>query len=183
MLSELIKSLDKNIFHFVNSALKNRAFDLAFPVITRLGEDLLIIALGVLLFFLGRKKEKAVSVIILVTLFFSRLSVLVLKRLTHKPRPFLIYENVHLIGKPIFSSFPSGHTTLATAICVVLCFKYKRLSPLFIFLAFLVGVSRLYVGQHYPTDVMAGFVLGSGVALAVLYLEKLIQKNKPRSAA
>ncbi len=181
MLKELAESLDKNIFNFFNDTIKNNVFDAALPMITRLGEDLVIILIAILLFFLGKKKEKIASMLVFAALFLSRLSVLVLKRITHRPRPFFVYENVNLIGKPIFSSFPSGHTTLATAICIILCFKYRRFSPAFIALAILVGISRLYVGQHYPSDVMAGFILGSLVAFMILYLEKSLQKNRPKS--
>ncbi len=182
MLSELINNFDKKFFYFVNSSLKNKVFDTMMPLITRLGEDLVIILIGISFFILGKKKGKITSVLIITALFLARLSVLVLKRITHRPRPFLVYENAHLIGTAFFSSFPSGHTTLATAVCIILCFKYKRFSLIFIILALLVGISRLYVGQHYPTDILAGFVLGSIVAYVVLYLEKFLQKNKFKSA-
>lgn len=180
LLNELTQQLDKNIFYFFNSAIKNKVLDLIFPVITRLGEDHTIILLAILLFVFSRRKEKKTPILILVTLFLARPSVLLLKHITHRPRPFLIYENTHLMGKAAFSSFPSGHTTLATAISIILCFKYRKFSLLFISLAILVGISRLYVGQHYPSDVLAGFILGGLLAFAVIYLEKIFQKTKKR---
>lgn len=179
----MLSLLDKKIFYFFNAAIKNNVFDILLPLITRLSEDFVIIVIGFLFFIFGKKKEKRISLLILIALFLSRVSVIAIKHLTHRPRPNLVYEHVNLIGKPVFSSFPSGHTTLATAICIVLCLKYKKLSPIFIALAILVGLSRLYVGQHYPTDVIAGFILGSIVATAVLFLDKFLQKNKSGSAA
>ncbi|MDP2939027.1 MAG: phosphatase PAP2 family protein [Candidatus Omnitrophota bacterium] len=177
-LSELIQRLDKNIFFLFNSTIKNKVLDLAFPIITKLGEDLVIIVVCILLFVLGKNKEKKTTILIFATMFITRLSVLILKHLTHRPRPFFVYENIHLIGKPVFSSFPSGHTALASAICIILCFKYRNLSFLFMLLAVLVGISRIYVGLHYPTDVMAGFILGGLTAFAVLFLEKFSGEKK-----
>lgn len=182
MIKELIEKFDKDVFYFVNSTLKNKTLDIIFPIITRMGEDLSIIAAGILLFILGKRKGKRTAILMMSALFLSRLSVLLIKKITHRPRPSLVYDNVHLLSKSVFSSFPSGHTTLATAICIVLCFKYKKLSPLFIFLAALVGISRLYVGQHYPTDVVAGFALGGLVGFSVIYIEKIFLDNKPKSA-
>jgi undecaprenyl-diphosphatase len=182
-LLSLIVQFDKAAFHFFNSTIKNTVLDILLAYITRLGEDLTIILVSIFLIIFGKKKEKKVSILIFVTLLIARLSVLILKRITHRPRPSFVYENVHLIGHPIFSSFPSGHTTLATAICVILCFKYARFSAIYIALTILAGISRIYVGQHYPSDVIAGFILGSCIAFTVLYLEKILQKNKAGKSA
>lgn len=180
---ELITKFDKEVFHFLNSDIKNNVLDSIFPAIATLGEGGAIILLIILLFIFGRKNGKRTSILVFAAYILSRLSVLILKRLTHRPRPSFVYDHVNLIGKPLFSSFPSGHTTLATAVFVVLCFKYKKLSPLFIFLAFMVGVARIYAGQHYPTDVLAGFILGGAIAFIIVHLEKVMQNNKVKSAA
>ncbi|HHL40657.1 MAG TPA: phosphatase PAP2 family protein [Deltaproteobacteria bacterium] len=59
-----------------------------------------------------------------------------------------------------FNSFPSGHTTTSFAIAFVLARYYPRLAPLFYALASLVGLSRVALGSHYPTDIVGGAVLG-----------------------
>lgn len=86
------------------------------------------------------------------------------KRLTNRPRP-----QVHRLGAAVgSSSFPSGHATTAFACATVLAAFAPRLRvPLFA-LAVLIALSRLYNGDHYPLDVVAGSVLGALVGLAVL---------------
>jgi undecaprenyl-diphosphatase len=89
----------------------------------------------------------------------------VLKHLIERPRPV-----GHLVGHaPYGSSFPSGHTSSSFALAVALTVRWPKLGPFVLPLAALVGLSRVVVGAHYPTDVAAGALLGSGVALAVAF--------------
>ena len=72
-----------------------------------------------------------------------------------------------LVSLPHTSSFPSGHSTVAFACATVLALSVPRLRwPVFA-LAALIGFSRVYVGVHYPFDVLAGAVLGISIGLAV----------------
>jgi undecaprenyl-diphosphatase len=86
------------------------------------------------------------------------------KAIVHRHRPF-----EHQLGPPSSThSFPSGHAATSFACATVLSFYAPRLRvPLFV-LATLIGLSRVYNGLHYPTDVLAGAVLGVLVALLVL---------------
>jgi undecaprenyl-diphosphatase len=66
-----------------------------------------------------------------------------------------------------YASFPSGHATTAFAAAVLLALWYPRWAPIFAGLAALVGLSRIVLGSHFPSDVLAGALLGSLIALAV----------------
>lgn len=83
-------------------------------------------------------------------------------------RPFVDHEVNKLVEKVATSkSFPSDHAALAFVIASLLSFFYPRWSRAFYVWAFLIALSRIFVGVHYPLDVAAGIIIGIAVALAV----------------
>jgi len=92
----------------------------------------------------------------------SHLLVQLLKHLVQRDRPYLVVEGSRGIVAPLLDhSFPSGHTTSATSMAVVLSAANPGLAPVLILLASLMAFSRMYLGHHYPSDVLAGAVLGT----------------------
>lgn len=104
----------------------------------------------------------------------------VLKFAVQRERPpTIILDPEPLMDVPATSSFPSGHTSSSFACAFVLSRLAPRLTvPLFA-LAALVGVSRVYVGVHYPLDVLAGAALGLLVATALLRLLGALRRSRP----
>ena len=97
-------------------------------------------------------------------------AVVLLKNIVARPRPFAEIEAlIPLIAKPTDFSFPSGHTTASFAVALVMLRMLpKKIGIPAVVLAALVAFSRLYLGVHYPTDVLAGFVVALvGSSLAV----------------
>jgi len=91
-------------------------------------------------------------------------------------RPFnLIEELTAIIPPPPDWSFPSGHTTSSVATAIIL---YKHMSKTVgisgIIIAFLISVSRIYLGVHYPSDILAGAAAGT---VAAITAEKMMQKK------
>jgi undecaprenyl-diphosphatase len=83
-------------------------------------------------------------------------------------------------------SFPSGHATTAFAGAVALSYLWRRAAPLFFLLAAAIAFSRVYVGVHYPGDVLAGAALGSLVGLAWVAAFRLPRRTaagRPQSGA
>jgi undecaprenyl-diphosphatase len=106
----------------------------------------------------------------LVSLTASHLVVEVLKTLLHRDRPYQKLVPLHPSTDPLKDySFPSGHTTAIFSIVVVFILHVPWTGIFLIPLAVLVGLSRMYLGLHYPTDVVVGASLGTGFAVGVYY--------------
>ena len=106
-----------------------------------------------------------------------------LKISIQRTRPALAYPTIVYEAEPIGSatySFPSGHTTLAFTYATTLTLQYKKwyvAVPAYLW-AGSVGYSRMYLGKHYPTDVLAGAVLGTISTLLSDKLNKKLFKRK-----
>lgn len=88
-----------------------------------------------------------------------------LKARTLRPRPCDLHASIHRAAAPLDEfSFPSGHTLHAVTFATVALAYYPALAPLLIPFAALVALSRLVLGLHYPSDVLAGAALGYGIA-------------------
>ena len=103
-----------------------------------------------------------------------------LKNLVHRTRPYFVNENLNiLIDFPSDFSFPSGHTcasfAVATVMLIMLPGKYGI--PAIIF-ASLIALSRLYLGVHYPTDILGGLVVGVSAAFIAIALVKRFSKKE-----
>jgi membrane-associated phospholipid phosphatase len=115
----------------------------------------------------------------------SSLMVYGLKSTFQRDRPFITYPDIvkHTHGGSY--SMPSGHTSIcfATATAVSLIYpKWYVIAPMYTW-ASLVGYSRMYLGVHYPTDILAGAIVGSGSALGIHYLFKYIKKKVEQKKA
>ena len=113
----------------------------------------------------------------LVLIFGAIVTNLLLKNIVARPRPFTEIEAlIPMITKPKDFSFPSGHTTASFAVALVMLRMLpKKFGIPAVVLAALVAFSRLYLGVHYPTDVLAGFV----IALVGSTLSVWIVRTKP----
>lgn len=90
------------------------------------------------------------------------------KDLVHRTRPFVAHPQIHPLYAVHSSSFPAGHAATAFAGATLLSFVARRGTPLFVLLAVAIGFSRVYVGVHYPGDVLGGAVLGCLFGLAAI---------------
>src|SRR4030043_967795 len=153
---ELI-DLNLKLFNLINS--HNHPFlDMVFYLITYFGSGLIMIRFVLVLYKI--KKEKILPVVF--SYLISGLAVQVMKYFWSVPRPAALFDHIHIVGETLrTASFPSGHTATALALFYVLSQgKNIRLKTLFLILALSVGYSRVYVGAHFPLDILVGVIVG-----------------------
>ena len=157
----MITNIDLSIMMFVQEHLRSAIGNAVMVFITHLGDGgWLWIAIGVLLLLF--KKTRVAGFSVLISLAINALFTNVtLKDLIARPRPFHVSDAIMpLIAHPSSFSFPSGHTSgsLTAAFALYKTMPRKVGVPAVI-LAALIGVSRIYVGVHYPTDVLGGLAV------------------------
>jgi len=107
-----------------------------------------------------------------------------LKYLVQRPRPFVTYSTIEKYGKAGSLSFPSGHTSMAFTTATTLSLNFPTwyvIAPAYLW-ASGVAYSRMYLGVHYPTDILVGALIGSGSALlshwlTVRFQDRLLPKR------
>ena len=169
---EAIQSLDGAAL----LAIQSIRLDFLNPVVelfTHLGDTGFIWLAISLILLLNKKTRKAGFFSLLAMLFGMICTNVVLKHLVGRTRPWLVVEGLTaLVNEPDPNSFPSGHTCAAFAAAVVwfklMPHKWEKITALV--MAVCMGLSRLYVGVHFPTDVIAGAVVGSVCAMVSLKL-------------
>ena len=154
--------------------------DIIVPFITRLGNAGIIWIILTLVLLLIPKTRKTGVIMTAALLVDLVLCNLLLKNLVARTRPFDVNTAVQLlVAKPRDYSFPSGHTGSSFASAIVLWKELpKKYGVMALIVAILIAYSRLYVGVHYPSDVLAGVVIGTVLALVSVWLVKKIQGQK-----
>ncbi|MBK7691684.1 MAG: phosphatase PAP2 family protein [Bacteroidetes bacterium] len=108
----------------------------------------------------------------------SSLSTFILKRIVNRDRPAFTYPDIRPLEYERYYSFPSGHTSNAFCTATSLSLNFKKwyvAVPAFTWAA-AVGYSRMHLGVHYPSDVLAGALLGVGSAYATYKVNKMLKK-------
>ena len=107
----------------------------------------------------GKKKWLIFGNVSLAVLFYVLINY-VLGFIKFRTRPFISLNSKQLVNPFSEKSFPSDHTAVAFALATSVFFQHKKLGAFLMFLAFLVGMARIYTGVHYPLDVLGGIVVG-----------------------
>lgn len=162
VMVELLLNLDGNILLFLQEHIRNPLMTPILRLITTLGNGGAIwIAFTVLLLCIP--KTRKVGCMALVALLGTLLvNNMILKNLVARTRPYEVIERLtYIVRRPTDFSFPSGHAGCSFAVA---CILFRRLPRQYgipaLILAILIALSRLYVGVHYPSDVLFGTISG-----------------------
>jgi undecaprenyl-diphosphatase len=180
---DLLESTDISLFHFLNYSLRNIVFDFLMPFLTDLNKQqtVLVILMALLLWMLirGNYRIRLAAVVLVLTIIVSdQLNSSIIKYLFERQRPCQMLHNVRLlVSCGSGYSFPSSHAVNNFAGALVLSFFFPRAKWWFFSFAAIVAFSRVYVGVHFPSDIIGGSIIGmmcgGCVLLVILGLENL----------
>lgn len=164
MIDQLV-AIDHSVFTFLNGIAYCSVLDAIMPAVTRQENWYpLLGGLWIALLIWGGRRGRMTAVMLVIAVALSdQLSSNVLKPLVGRVRPCnaLPLDEIRLLVRRSGAlSFPSSHATNSFAIATVLVWRWPGLAILFFAFAIIIAYSRVYVGVHYPLDVVAGTVLG-----------------------
>ncbi|MEM3088337.1 MAG: phosphatase PAP2 family protein [Candidatus Bathyarchaeia archaeon] len=170
-----LNELDLWLFNLINQSWANPPLDPVMIAVTYMGELFLWYSISLILW---HWKGFRVAVPLLIGLIIGDIAVFLIKYLALRPSPYSIVSSVRLLpaglrlpGEP---SFPSGHACRSFIGAVILGRKFSRWRCPLLGLATMISISRIYVGVHWPSDVLAGAFIGVSIGLCVLKSESRI---------
>ena len=151
---------DLNTLLIFNNSIRCKVLDIVMPRITHLGSATATISTCVMITIMGDGVVGKMGIQALFALALSHLFVQLLKNSVCRLRPKDVLLNINTFDVSLdYYSFPSGHTTAAFAIATTLALNFPILAVICFPIALLIGISRLYLGVHYPSDVLAGMAI------------------------
>lgn len=167
-----------SILDFIQNQFRTSFGDFVMPLISKLGNGGIIwLVLSGLLCVFPKYRKAGVTMLTALALDVLLCNVM-LKPLVGRMRPFTVNTGVELlINAPKDFSFPSGHTAASFAAAFALLFVKNKLWIPSMILASLIAFSRLYLYVHYPTDVLAGILLGLIVGVAANVICRLAEPH------
>lgn len=179
-----MQNFEYEIVKFIQQLSRLEFVEKFFYYISFLGETYLFIIIALLIYWLIDKKWAYQFVTGFLA---SAVLVSVLKVIFKRPRPYQAYDDIDSIGKPAHESygehsysFPSGHSQVASAITTGVMAKTKNtlVRVLMILNVILIPFSRIYLGQHYLSDVLVGILIGYTVVTLIYWLFSKTNKEE-----
>ncbi|WP_199615470.1 phosphatase PAP2 family protein [Paenibacillus alkalitolerans] len=156
-----LKTSDQRMFFFVNHKFKHALIGMILSRITHLGGATATIAATLSTWLFAPQPWSRIGLQAFIALAASHIPVAVMKKMYPRLRPYLVLPETITCEKPLKDhSFPSGHTTAIFSVVAPFVVAFPLLGFILIPIAMIVGMSRMYLGLHYPSDVAAGCLVG-----------------------
>lgn len=179
-------AIDSTAFRIINDGMANPVFDVVMPIVTEVKYFYVpyILLFAFLIWKGGTRGRWCALLLALTVLVADPLSSRVIKEEVMRIRPCSALTDVRLLvpcgaGK----SFPSSHAVNNFAAAVIIGYFFRRTLPYALTITAVIAFSRVYVGVHYPGDVLGGAVIGAalaGLVLAVWYWARMLWSGRRR---
>lgn len=166
-------ALECQLFRNVNQYFDRKHLNAFFRTITHFGGAKLTISTTLLLILFASQPLQLTAVASAFALTISHIPVAILKKLYPRSRPYLVLDHIKVTDNPLKDhSFPSGHTTAIFSVVMPFVLLNPTLATVLIPFSLAVGLSRIYLGLHFPSDVIAGMLLGSSTGMLCFFVLK-----------
>jgi undecaprenyl-diphosphatase len=162
-MADFLYSIDLSVFYFFNHTLSAGFLDKFFSTITNVGNWYIAYAILLGISFLkgGTKGKIAAVLVIILILFSDQTGYHILKEMIQRLRPCnVLTDAITPLGCTGSYSFPSNHALNNFAAATFYCRLYPGLKWILFITATLISISRVYLGLHYPSDILGGAVIG-----------------------
>ncbi|TMW71802.1 phosphatase PAP2 family protein [Alteribacter natronophilus] len=156
---------NRNVFRAINGCRQATVYHTVMGMLTHLGGAPATISITLVLLAAAPPEWRIIVLHSATALLLSHVFVTALKRSFRRHRPYVVIGESYVTGNPLQdSSFPSGHTTAVFSMLVPYMTASSLLIPVLLPVAVLVAISRITIGLHFPSDVIAGAMLGTTAA-------------------
>lgn len=128
-----------------------------------------------LIWFFGKDQYKKTVIYAAITGMLALLINFIIGHIYFEPRPFVTHKVNLLVNHAADASFPSDHTTGAFALALAVLFVHRKIGIGMLLFAFLTGFSRIYVGHHYPFDILGSMIVSLVMSIVVYRLNPILE--------
>ncbi len=168
MALESLLGLDVSVLLFINKSLANPVLD----ALMTFTQSFTYVFWILLILFLAFGKKREIAILMIITAIISLGVSSILKTEISRERPYQVLDVRQLVPDEDNTSFPSNHVLLSTALSTIVFAYYRKYGSALFVLSGIIALGRVYLGVHYPSDVLGGVIIGAVIGLLVLYANK-----------